>query len=376
MLIGYVAPTDPFKDKKEWSGTYYGLCEALKMGGYQVEWIPYNNNMMTNKFLAKVYRLFYGKGSFIHSRLMSRYHINSIDKDLNKYDLIFVPAQVDIVAGLKTSTPIIYYTDGTIPLMVDYYWFDFSNRAIKEAKLIEERALKNASLNIFSSEWAANSAIKDYGIDSNRVDFLPFGANIDDSLINYKVKDYSKKKKLNILFSGVDWVRKGGNIAVDTVKKLNERGINSTLYVCGIRSEDFPTELNNVDYVKNIGFLNKNEESDLQKYLDIWENTDIFILPTRAECSAIVLNEANAYGVPILTTETGGLSNYVINGINGQRLSLRANGKDYANVIENWIKNKKLEELSLGARKLYETNNSWKAWGAKFASVIKDKINE
>ena len=33
MLIGYVASTDPFKDKKEWSGTYYGLCEALKMGG-------------------------------------------------------------------------------------------------------------------------------------------------------------------------------------------------------------------------------------------------------------------------------------------------------------------------------------------------------
>lgn len=372
MLIGYVAPTDPFKDKKEWSGTYYGLCEALKMGGYQVEY----NNMMTNKFLAKVYRVFYGKGSFIHSRLMSRYHINSIDKDLNKYDLIFIPAQVDIVAGLKTSTPIIYYTDGTIPLMVDYYWFNFSNRAIKEAKLIEERALKNASLNIFSSEWAANSAIKDYGIDSNRVDVLPFGANIDDSLINYKVKDYSQTKKLNILFSGVDWVRKGGNIAVDTVKRLNERGINSTLYVCGIRNEDFPTELNNVDYVKNVGFLNKNEESDLQKYLDIWENTDIFILPTRAECSAIVLNEANAYGVPILTTETGGLANYVINGINGQRLPLQANGKDYASVIEDWIKDKKLEKLSLGARKLYETSNSWKAWGTKFASVIKGKINE
>lgn len=33
MLIGYVAPTNPFKDKKEWSGTYYGLCKALKMGG-------------------------------------------------------------------------------------------------------------------------------------------------------------------------------------------------------------------------------------------------------------------------------------------------------------------------------------------------------
>ncbi len=47
----------------------------------------------------------------------------------------------------------------------------FSNRSIKEVKLVEKFALRNASLNIFYSAWAANSVIKDYGINSNLVYF-------------------------------------------------------------------------------------------------------------------------------------------------------------------------------------------------------------
>lgn len=377
MIIGYVSPTDPFTDKAEWSGTFYGLCGALEMLGDEVEWIPYRNGFFPNKILSKVYRLLYGKGSFIHSRLLSKYHTKKINnKDLSKYDLIFVPAQVDIVAGLKTDVPIIYYTDGTIPLMINYYWFGFSRRAISEAKLIEKRALKNATINIFSSQWAANSAIKDYKINSQKVKVLPFGANIDDSLINYTKKTYEyPKKELNILFSGVNWKRKGGDIAVETVKELNNRGIKSTLYICGIKNEDLPADLHDINFIKNVGFLNKNIKSDLKEYLSIWEKTDIFILPTRAECSAIVLNEANAFGVPILTTQTGGLSNYVINGKNGERLSLSARGTEYADIIESWLKNGKLEALSINARNLYLHKNSWNAWSKGFASLLKEKIN-
>lgn len=34
----------------------------------------------------------------------------------------------------------------------------------------------------------------------------------------------------------------------------------------------------------------------------------LLLLPTRAECAGIVFNEASAYGVPILLTDTGGVS--------------------------------------------------------------------
>lgn len=380
MKIGYISPADPFVDKKGWSGTYYGICKALETSGHHVEWIPYKNSRFINKVLSKVYRIFFGKGSYYHSRLISNYHKVSINNhDLNKYDLIFVPAQVDIVAGLITNVPIVYYTDGTVPVMLNYYWFGFNEKAIKEAKIVEKKALDNATLNIFASHWAANSAINDYKVSSKKVDVLPFGANIDDSLINYKEKDYnSHENELNLLFSGVNWERKGGNIAVDAIRELNNRGIKATLYICGIKQNDLPEDIVGLNYIKNVGFLNKNNESELREYLKIWEQTDIFILPTKAECFGIVFNEANAYGIPILTTDTGGISDCVINGENGQRLPLDARGSEYADIIQKWIENHELDRLSKNARKIYLSKNNWNAWGEKFnalANQIIDKEN-
>ena len=378
-MIGYISPVDPFKDKRTWSGTYYGICKALKMTDVKIEWIPYNNNNIYSKAISKVYNFLYGKGSCTHFKLMSLYHTRSINNmNLNKYDLLFVPGQVDIVAGLKTNVPIIYYTDGTVPRMIDYYWFGFTKRAIKEAKSIEKKALDNATIDIFSSQWAADSAINDYKINPQKVRVLPFGMNMDDSLINYKAKEYSENynsNKLNLLFSGIDWKRKGGDIAVETVKELNKRGIKATLTICGIKDSSLPSKLRDIEYIDNIGFLNKNNKFDLRRYLNIWEKTDIFILPTRAECSAIVLNEANAFGVPTLTSETGGLSDYVISGKNGELLSLQARGSDYADIIEKWLKNKKLETLSLNARNLYTHKNSWNAWSKNFALLMKTNIS-
>ena len=57
MLVGYVSPTDPFKDRKSWSGTYYNTREALEKAGHQVEWVSYTNWTKTDKFFAKVYKI-------------------------------------------------------------------------------------------------------------------------------------------------------------------------------------------------------------------------------------------------------------------------------------------------------------------------------
>ncbi|GJD17235.1 hypothetical protein RIVM261_021910 [Rivularia sp. IAM M-261] len=35
-----------------------------------------------------------------------------------------------------------------------------------------------------------------------------------------------------LLFIGVDWVRKGGDIALEVVKELNENGLDSTESTC------------------------------------------------------------------------------------------------------------------------------------------------
>lgn len=36
MNIGYFSPTNPFVDKKSWSGTYYSTREALELAGIKL----------------------------------------------------------------------------------------------------------------------------------------------------------------------------------------------------------------------------------------------------------------------------------------------------------------------------------------------------
>lgn len=367
MLIGYLSPTDPFTDRKAWSGTYYNTREALEKVGHQVEWVDYKIDTLTDKVLSKVYRLLYGHGSYTHSRLASKLRVKSIKKDLSKYDVLFVPGQVDIVAGLETDTPIIYYTDGTVPLMVNYYWFGFTQRAIKEAKLIEQQAINNASYVWLSSQWAANSVIDDYHANPEKVAVFPFVVGNDAN--KTKVSKYDGHT-LRAIFSGVDWERKGGQIAVDAFENLNQRGINAELFISGIKN--LPDKVKTKKFVHNMGFLNKNNPNELKKYLQTWEHSNLLILPTRAECSAIVFCEAAAYGAPVITTETGGNGTYVLNDVNGQRLPLSAVGSDYADVIIEWLQKDKLVRFSNGAHEMYLKNNSWDAWGKHFNEIVEN----
>jgi hypothetical protein len=224
-----------------------------------------------------------------------------------------------------------------------------------------------ANFLLYSSEWSAKSAIQDYQVDPGKVHVLPFGANIDDTVVKI-THPFSENETLNVLFSGVDWKRKGGDIAVETVGELNRLGIPAVLTICGARNID--ETIKNMPYVNYVGFLNKNNPEDYKTYLRIWENTHLFILPTRAECSATVLSEAAAYGVPAITTDTGGLADYVINDKNGYRMPLDADGIEYANLIREWIVEDKFVLYSQGARSIYEERNSWLAWGRNFNKII------
>lgn len=371
LKVGFISPVDPFSNRKGWSGTYYSTRVALENIGCKVTWISYKNEGFLLKISSFLYKLLYGRGSTNHFRLNSFLKARTIDKNLDDFDFIFVPGQSEVIAGLKTSTPIIYYTDATVPLMNNYYWFGYSNRGIREAIKVEKKASHKTLLNIYASSWAKESAIKEYGISENRAIVLPFGAGLDKSdLASERVLTTKEKRKnsINIIFSGVDWKRKGGDIAVKTVEKLNRDGYKAKLYICGIKNLDI--NIKKEPYVSYIGFLNKEIPEQYKKYVETYRNSDILLLPTRAECAGIVFNEASAFGIPSLTTNTGGIADYVKNGINGERLPLGANYEEYAKKIEEWIDNDYLGLLSKGARKVYEETNSWEAWGKTFEGLI------
>lgn len=49
--IGYVCASDPFKDRKAWSGIIFKMREAIEKAGYQVVWIPYCEDTILAKII-------------------------------------------------------------------------------------------------------------------------------------------------------------------------------------------------------------------------------------------------------------------------------------------------------------------------------------
>ncbi|MGZ1207604.1 hypothetical protein ACXO4M_09245 [Lactobacillus delbrueckii subsp. bulgaricus] len=87
----------------------------------------------------------FGVGSLSNSTMSSKLRVRYANKqNLDRYDLIFVPGQSDVVARLRTKTPIIRYSDATVALMIVVprqlkFNEHVNNHQVDFTKLIAER---------------------------------------------------------------------------------------------------------------------------------------------------------------------------------------------------------------------------------------------
>lgn len=123
-------------------------------------------------------------------------------------------------------------------------------------------------------------------------------------------------------------------------------------------------------YISQLGFLDKNKSSDYKSLIKLISSSDLLLLPTIAECAGIVFAEASAYGLPIFTYDTGGISNYVVNGINGYRLPMGSNGSEFGKKIKETIESGGLPSLSEGGKELYKRTLNWTRWRVQIEHVI------
>lgn len=341
-------------DRTAWSGIPFSIyTEMVKY--YKVVTCSISNKC---SFLARINS---GIHKLIGEKIMTSFTIpfakkasRIVDNELKngKYDLIFVIGSAAI-AYLDTDIPVVYFSDAVLASMIDYYWFGISEKYQNEYNLIQMKALQNADLSIFTSEWAKKDAMKYYNIDENRIEVIHFGANVE-------LEDFKNKKHddINLLFVGVDWNRKGADIAVQCVEILNEidKKRNYYLHLAGCN----PPHKITSEYVKIYGFLNRNIPEERKKLVSLREISDLFILPTKAECAGIVFAEAAAYSLPSIAFDTGGVGDYIINDITGYRLPMGSQPKDFAEKILELINDgNKLEEMKIAAKKLYEDDLNW-----------------
>jgi glycosyltransferase involved in cell wall biosynthesis len=109
----------------------------------------------------------------------------------------------------------------------------------------------------------------------------------------------------------------------------------------------------------------------VQLYLE----ADFLLLPTRNECFGIVFCEANAFGLPAITTCTGGVPEVVRNGENGFVLPLEARGDAYALLIASLYRDAaQYAQLVLSSRAAYDERLNWDSWGVAMNTIITDVL--
>jgi glycosyltransferase involved in cell wall biosynthesis len=295
-----------------------------------------------------------------HCKLKAKY----VERKLKNsgFDFIFSSNSPDYVAYLNTDIPIIYSRDTTFELFVDYYptFFGLKKKEIEEGNEIERLAIQKSAKIIYSSEWAARSAIDFYGADKSKVVVLHFGANLiyEPGFSNIHAAA-AQGEVCNLLFVGVEWKRKGGEVAYRTFKRLKSEGFNCKLFVVGCKMKASKGDPD----VEHYPFLNKNRLEEFHKLYEIYSKSHFLLLPTIADCTPIVFSEAAAFGIPVITTDTGGNSSVVHQGVNGYLVPVESDETFYAEIVKTVFSNKKLyASLRRKSRNEFDRRLSWKIW--------------
>jgi glycosyltransferase involved in cell wall biosynthesis len=377
LKIALVSAADP-KDRRTWSGSTFFMGSALERNVGRVEYIG-PMSIPGQDFKVKLARLtqrISGKRTYPFRTLSAaKYYAKEISRRLSAqpYDLIFAPAASVEIAFLETDIPIIYISDATFALMQEVYpiFSSMPPASIEAEQFFERTAQNRARLILFPSQWAARSAVDDYGTAQDKIRVIPFGANLDREPDRRAVLGKKIGAKIKILFLAKEWQRKGGAIALDTLRSLADMGVAAELTVCGVTPPAGETHPD----MTVVSYLDKNIPGDREQFEHILAASNLLLLPTRTECYGVVFCEANAYGLPVFATRVGGIPAIVEDGVNGYLLPLEAQGKDYAQSIAGASLNPATyRALNRGARERYEKVLNWDSWAQTVGKTIQDTL--
>ncbi len=292
----------------------------------------------------------------------------------DRFDVIFAPVASTELACLETPLPVVTYGDLTAALFRDYAQalVGLTKWSLGQTETIEQRALRRADRLVYASAWAARSAREDYGIPSDRVTVVPMGANLDRTPEREEVlqaRHPGSGDRCRLLLIGVDWQRKGGSVALATMRELRNRGLDASLTVVGCLPP--PGVLD--PHLQVIRFLDKSVPEHCRRLEALYLGSDFLLFPSQREAYGVVCCEANAFALPVIASDAGGVP--VVDGENGLLLPAGASPEAYADAIGALLRSpERYRALATGGRNAFESRLNWDAWGASMLPILRQAI--
>jgi len=318
-----------------------------------------------------ILRLTSGKVDLHLSRRLAKRHAAALRSEVaaaNPRAVISI-ANSALTGELGQWFPVIHVSDTTFNLMRTFY-ASFSRLAavsLASGEAIEQAAIGNSAVTTVSSPWAARSVCDHYGKPALAVRTISWGCNIPHIPASNVAPDPQADQPCRLLFIGLDWERKGGDIVLETAAILHDRGFACYFDLVGA----VPDVAVSAPNVTLHGLLKKSDPAQFEKLLGLLRSASVLFLPTRQDCTPMVFAEANALGVPALASDVGGVSGVIAHGENGLLLSGDATAADFADaIITLWEDRPRYLAMRKTARAAYDERLNWSAWAKRMAEMI------
>ncbi|MGB3652509.1 MAG: glycosyltransferase family 4 protein [Rivularia sp. (in: cyanobacteria)] len=218
---------------------------------------------------------------------------------------------------LMHHIPTIISTDAT-PINLDSIATGYSHKVggnylAERSKFHWNKSTYDAAAAIVTwSEWTKDSLIFDYGIPAEKVTVIPPGVDLEQWHFRpEKIQIHcTPANPLRLLFVGGDFARKGGYTLLSAFRNGLDRDCILDIVTKDISLKQ---ELSGIDNIR----VHCDLDANSQPLKQLYEQADIFVFPTKADCFGIVVSEAIAAGLPVITTDVGPLPEQVEHQVNG-----------------------------------------------------------
>ncbi len=228
---------------------------------------------------------------------------------VNRPDALFFHTQVPTVLASDwvRRVPSVISLDAT-PLQYDQlglsYGHETSAAWLEHLKWrLNRDCFASARQLVTWSAWAKHGLVDEYDIPADKITVIPPGVDVEAwtrptprSLHDGPVK---------ILFVGGDLRRKGGALLLQAFRELRHLSIELHL-------------VTRDRLIEEPGLFIYNDVQPNSRLLkQLTHNCDIFCLPTYGDCLPMVLSEAGAAGLPLVSTDVAAIPEIVHDGDNG-----------------------------------------------------------
>lgn len=184
------------------------------------------------------------------------------------------------------------------------------------------------------------------------------------------------KKTFKLLYIGVLEDRRNILFMFDILHDLRKKGINAKLTIVGEGKQEYidlcKNKINQLNLKNYVEFRGKVEQS---KLIEIYNEHQVFLLPTRYEIFGMVLLEALYFGRIVLTTYNGGSEILIDNYQNGLVLE-NDNRISWVNELEKiYYEKYDIESISKNATEKIMKEYVWKKSAEKFIDYYNIIIN-